>query len=57
MIASFSIPTTLAEQIALLKRYNYLPADWVVPPEAVAGAVIAWIAMLVYMLIKFFLKK
>ena len=57
MIASFTIPTTLAEQIALLKRYNYLPADWVVPTEAVAGAVIAWIAMLVYMLIKFFLKK
>lgn len=57
MFASFTIPTTLAEQIALLKRYSYLPADWVVPTEALAGAVVAWIAMLVFMLIKFFLKR
>jgi hypothetical protein len=57
MFASFTLPTTLAEQIALLKRYGYLPADWVVPTEALAGAVVAWIAMLIYMLVKFFLKK
>lgn len=57
MIASFTIPTTLAEQIALLKRYNYLPADWVAPEGIALAALLAWIAMLVFMLLKFFLKK
>ena len=57
MLASFTTPSDLAGQIALLKKFGYLAPDWVIPPEAVWGAVVAWIAMLIFMLLKFFLKK
>ncbi len=57
MLASLTIPSDLAGQIALLKKFGYLAPDWVAPEGIALAALLAWIAMLIFMLVKFFLKR